>query len=82
MNVVGDYIVKCTATDAAGNSTEASFTVKVREEQYTVEEVYSYADAALSTIITDGMSQRDKAYAIFWSEDIFHIMIILIRAAG
>lgn len=66
VNVVGDYIVKCTATDAAGNSTEASFTVKVREEQYTVEEVYSYADAALSTIITDGMSQRDKAYAIFW----------------
>ena len=47
VNVVGDYIVKCTATNAAGNSTEASFTVKVREEQYTVEEVYSYARCSI-----------------------------------
>lgn len=66
VNQVGEYTVNCTAQDAAGNTTTASFTVTVRERIYSEAEVYAMADAALAKCITSDMSQREKAEKIFW----------------
>ena len=66
VNQVGEYTVKCTATDAAGNSTTASFKVIVIESTYSQEEVYAMADAALAKCINSSMSEREKVEKIFW----------------
>lgn len=65
LNVEGVYPVTYTATDASGNSTSVTVNVTVKEQTYDLEQVNILADDVLARIINDGMSQRDKAYAIF-----------------
>lgn len=65
LNVAGTYPVTYKAVDLAGNTTTVTVNVTVRERTYSEEEVYSIADGILARIITDNMSKKDKAYAIF-----------------
>ncbi len=61
----GTYDVAYTATDLAGN--EASVTVKMTIVEETAEEkdLNEKLDKILAEIITEDMSQKDKAWAIF-----------------
>lgn len=65
LNTEGTYTVTCTATDAAGNTTTAEFSLTVAERTYSENEAFELADAVLAEILTDDMSNYDKAYAIF-----------------
>lgn len=69
----GSYTVTYTATDAAGNSTSQTTTVKVVSSKIaaaTAETVNTMADEILATIITDGMTQLQQAKAVFdWVVD-------------
>ena len=65
LNVVGTYPVTYIATDPAGNSVSVTVNVTVKEQTYDINEVNAYADQILASIINDGMSQYDKALAIF-----------------
>ena len=62
---VGTYPVTYTATDAAGNSTSVTINVTVKQQTYDINQVNELADAVLDRIINDGMSQKEKARAIF-----------------
>jgi transglutaminase/protease-like cytokinesis protein 3 len=62
---VGTYPVTYIAKDLAGNETTVTVNVVVMEQTYSIEEVNMHADQVLSSIITEGMSQYDKAFAIF-----------------
>ena len=79
LNVEGSYPVIYTATDHSGNVATVTTTVNVLPEGVeviTIDELYALADEILAGIITDDMSQYDKAHAIFtwvrsnimWSE--------------
>ncbi len=61
----GTYPVTYIATDAAGNSTSVTVQLTIKELIYSEEEVNNLADAVLSKIINDNMTQYDKALAIF-----------------
>ena len=64
----GTYTVKYIATDSAGNSSEASTTIKIVSAKITAateETVNAMADNILSEIIEDGMSQKEEARAVF-----------------
>jgi len=63
--VAGDYPITYTATDASGNTTTVDSVIHVRERVYDINEINAAADRALAGIITDGMSNYDKCYAIF-----------------
>ena len=65
LNVEGTYPVTYKAVDCAGNTTTVTVNVTVKARTYSEEEVYALADGVLANIITDDMSQKDKAYAIF-----------------
>lgn len=68
LNTVGDYPVIYTATDFEGNETVEKTTVHVRPagvETATEEMVNAQADKVLASILTDGMSQYEKASAIY-----------------
>ncbi len=68
LNTVGDYPVTYTATDFEGNETVVETTVHVRPagvETATEETVNAEADKVLASILTDGMSQYEKASAIY-----------------
>ncbi len=65
LNAVGSYPVTYTATDCSGNVTSITVTLTVRERVYTLEEINQLADGILARILTEGMTQYDKAYAIF-----------------
>lgn len=69
-NVAGLYYATYRAEDMAGNVTEEEIFVRVMEKvPVTQEMVDELADAVLAEIITDGISNRDKAYAIFkWTK--------------
>ena len=69
-NEVGTYHVTYRAEDKAGNVTEKEIFVKVMEKiAVTQAMVDDLADKVLSEILTDGMSNRDKAYAIYqWTK--------------
>lgn len=62
---VGTYPVTYIARDLAGNETKVTVNVVVMEQTYSIDEVHMYADQVLSSIITEGMSQYEKAFAIF-----------------
>lgn len=64
-NVGGTYEVIYTARDAAGHETTAKCNLIVKERVYSLEEVNSMADSVLARIISPGMSNKDKAKAIF-----------------
>lgn len=61
----GEYTVTYTATDSMGNVDLAEGVITVIEQLYTEEEVYALADEVLSGIITEDMSDYDKAHAIY-----------------
>ncbi len=64
----GTYTVTYIATDNAGNVSEKSTTVKIvsaKIDAATEETVYAMADEILAEIITDGMSQKEQARAVF-----------------
>ncbi len=65
LNAVGTYPVTYTAKDLAGNETSVTVNLTVKEQTYDIETVNALCDQVLAQIITDGMSQRDKAQAIF-----------------
>lgn len=68
LSAVGKYVVHCTATDTAGNTTTKDVTVQVVEPSkggYTIADVNGYADRLLADIINESMSLREKAYAIY-----------------
>ncbi len=64
----GVYEVVYTATDAMGNTTTLTTTITIKEkpDTYVAEEVINQkADEILATIITDGMTDRDKVEAVY-----------------
>ena len=64
----GTYKVTYTATDAAGNVTEKNTTIKIvsaKISEATEETVNAKADEILSEIITEGMTQKQQAKAVF-----------------
>ena len=64
----GTYKVTYTATDAAGNVTEKTTTIKIvsaKISEATEETVNAKADEILSEIITEGMTQKQQAKAVF-----------------
>lgn len=68
LSTAGTYQVVYTAKDAAGNETTmtAEVTVKEKKGTYVEEEViYAAVDELLATIITEGMTDTEKAEAIF-----------------
>lgn len=68
LNEVGTYTVNYSATDHAGNTATASAQVFVMESGAslaTADEVNALADEVLAQILTDGMTQKEQAYAIF-----------------
>ena len=69
----GIYKVKYIATDSAGNTTEEETTIKIVSAKITAateETVNAMADAILAEIITDGMSQKEQARAVYnWVVD-------------
>lgn len=63
--LAGDYPIQYIATDASGNTTQVDSVVHVRERVYDEATIYGLADAVIASIITPGMSNRDKVQAIF-----------------
>ena len=64
----GTYKVTYTATDAAGNISEKTTTIKIvsaKISEATEETVNAKADEILSEIITEGMTQKQQAKAVF-----------------
>ncbi len=61
----GVYPVVYTAVDAAGNTASVTVQLTVIARIYTIEEVYALADTVLAGIITQDMSDWDKALAIY-----------------
>lgn len=64
----GKYPVIYTATDEAGNTTSVTveFTVIAKPKNYTLtEEVFARADQVLANILQEGMTEVDKAWAIY-----------------
>lgn len=70
---IGTYVVHCTATDTSGNKAEKDISITVvSNDSANVDEaaVNQLADKILGLIIDDGMSQYDKAHAIYlWITD-------------
>ena len=65
IDVPGEYVVEYTATDSMGNMDLKEGTITVIEQSYTEDDVYALADQVLESIITDDMSDYDKAHAIY-----------------
>ena len=64
-NQEGIYEVTYTATDKAGNTTEAKMKVTVVYRPYTEDDVWELCDQLLPTLINDNMTERQKVEAIF-----------------
>ena len=61
----GVYPVTYSAVDSAGNAASVTINVTVKPMVYDVNEVYSYADAVLASIFTEGMTEYEKLRAIY-----------------
>ncbi|MBR1629652.1 MAG: hypothetical protein IJ679_10390, partial [Lachnospiraceae bacterium] len=61
----GTYPVEYTATDAAGNSASTTLNITLGDFSAEEAEVITKADEIISQIITDGMSDKDKTWAIY-----------------
>lgn len=61
----GTYPVVYTAADNAGNISSVTVTLTVEAREYSQEEVDALADEVLAEILTEGMTQREKAEAIY-----------------
>lgn len=74
----GVYEVTYTATDAAGNTSApitVKLTVKAKPENFVAPEViYAKADSILAQFITDDMTDREKAEAVYvWTRRSVHL---------
>lgn len=74
----GVYEVTYTATDAAGNTSApitVKLTVKAKPENFVAPEViYAKADSILAQFITDNMTDREKAEAVYvWTRRSVHL---------
>lgn len=68
LTTVGEYPVTYTATDASGNTTVVSCTLKVLEKKdYYVpyETIYQEVDAILDEIIEEDMTMQEQVWAIY-----------------
>ncbi|MCR5196787.1 MAG: DUF5011 domain-containing protein [Pseudobutyrivibrio sp.] len=65
LDTPGTYTVTYSATDSMGNVGTATGTITVIKNEYGQGQVDELADQVLAQIITDGMSDYDKAQAIF-----------------
>ena len=68
LSTIGEYPVTYTATDASGNTTTVSCTLKVLEKKdYYVpyETIYQEVDEILAQIITDDMTLQKKVWAVY-----------------
>lgn len=65
IQIEGIYPVTYTATDKAGNSTSKEVDVKIYNDTGTEGQIITMAQEVLSDIITDGMTLKEKAVAIF-----------------
>ncbi|MCR4830817.1 MAG: hypothetical protein K5883_05125 [Pseudobutyrivibrio sp.] len=65
LNTPGEYTVVYTAEDSMGNMDLKEGVITVIEQLYSEDDVNALADEVLSKIITDGMSDYDKAHAIY-----------------
>lgn len=65
LDTPGEYYIAYKATDSMGNMDLAEGTITVIEQVYSEEEVYALCDEILADIITDDMSDYDKAHAIY-----------------
>lgn len=66
LNTVGTYEVVYTATDPSGNvSTQTIVVTVVNPPTVTEEQVYELADAVIASVITDEMTQMEKAWALW-----------------
>jgi len=64
----GSYPVTYTAADQAGNKTEKTITVTVKKKEQAAtssSDVYALADKKLASLLTDGMTTREKVKAIY-----------------
>lgn len=61
----GSYEIIYTATDASGNQTVEKGRLIVEVRNYTQEFVDSYGNQIIASILTDGMSDREKLTAIY-----------------
>lgn len=64
-NKAGTYDIKATATDLAGNVTEKTFTLKVKDSVYTEEELWKLCDEVLNSIGATGKSSSEKVRLIY-----------------
>ena len=62
-STAGNYTVTYTATDSSGNKATATATVTI--QKVTQSTLNSLADKILQSIVTSGMSEREKAKAIY-----------------
>ena len=62
---VGTYPVHYTARDASGNETKVTINCNIVEMEDLKAELDARVDAILAEIITEGMTEREKAKAIF-----------------
>lgn len=65
LDAEGVYPLTYKAVDASGNTSSVTVQVTVKKRAYSLDEVYSYADKVLASIITNDMSGYDKLRAIF-----------------
>lgn len=65
VNEEGEYTVTITATDPAGNMAVREMKIVVIKPKYSQETVDELADAVLSEITKDNMSDKEKATAIY-----------------
>lgn len=80
LNTVGTYEVVYTATDPSGNvSTQTIVVTVVNPPTVTEEQVYELADAVIASVITEEMTQLEKARALW---DWCHYQIKYSYSAG
>ena len=65
LDVPGDYPIEYMATDSMGNMDLKEGVITVIKAEYTEDEVNALADEVLAEIITEDMSDYDKAHAIY-----------------
>ena len=65
LNAAGTYNVLYQATDAAGNTASQQIVLTVVPVSYDREQIEAKANEVLAGILTDDMSQEDKALAIY-----------------
>ncbi len=64
-NTPGEYTVRYTAIDAAGNASWASTTIHIYENQVTEEQLNEKIDAVIATIITADMTKEEQLRAVY-----------------